>query len=469
MWMPCVESHLQILISFMLYPQINNNFSTDSQTRPARADRWARKTSWISLLMFVIGATSAIDYSLVGRVTVAETIAFAFIPYFWLFSGGVPINSHFKKAVGLLSLLFIGIAIGDFINQTPFLFSARALARPVFMLGFLLFFIPVLMRDPLSLVYMVYGRVLTGIINYFRPSQFESAGAADASSYVGIVFRLEPLIGAFAVALAVYSYPRSRVLASAAFLSGGLAVALVGGARSSILVWALAAVLIFLIKIFKTRQSRRIDLTKTRLISLIAVVAAALSAVYIGYIWAAPRGYLGNDQRQKMIEQQNTVFGASPVGLVLGGRPQVYGAILGILDRPLIGFGSWRHDLTSYYVIDAIASVGTDPEIINRLNQGVTVGGAGHSVLFQAWVENGVLPAVAYLCIYAIMLRVLLFNIRYDNRLTPYFVATGVAFSWSFLFSPPGLGLRFSVGLFLAFYVVYMDRRKALSRVALVE
>lgn len=419
--------------------------------------------------MFVIGATSTIDYSLIGRVTVAETIAFAFVPYFWLFSSGVPINGNFKKAIALLILMFVGVVVGDFINKTPFLFSARAFARPVFMLGFLLFFIPVLMRDPLSLVYMVYGRIITGVVNYFRPSEFEAEGAADAASYAGVVFRVEPLIAAFAVAFAVFIYPRSRILAVLSFFGGGAMVVAVGGARSGILIWVAAGAIILAIKFFKSQRSRRISITKGRLFGLATVLTLALTAVYFFYIWAAPQGILGDEQRRKIVDQQNTVFGTSPLGFVLSGRPQVYGAILGILDRPIFGFGSWRHDLTSIYVLEGIASVGTDPKVMDQLNRGGTLAGAGHSVLFQGWIENGFLPALVYILIFIIMLRVFLFNIRYENRLTPYFVISMIGFSWGFFFSPPGLGLRFSVGLFLAFYVVFMDKKKSLARMATID
>jgi hypothetical protein len=138
------------------------------------------------------------------------------------------------------------------------------------------------------------------------------------------------------------------------------------------------------------------------------------------------------------------------------------------LDRPLVGFGSWRHDLTSIYVFEAIESVGTDPTLIDLMTRTGNIPGAGHSVLMQAWVENGVLPAIAYLAIMWIVLKVFLFNIRYDNRITPYFVHTVFGFSWGFLFSPPGLGLRFTVGLAMAFYVVFMDRKKALARMAVL-
>lgn len=430
-------------------------------------DRWVRKRSAISLLMFVIGATSSLDYSLIGRVTVAETIAFASIPYFWLIGHRSYVNGNFKKCIGFLALIFFGVVIGDFINQTPTLFSARALARPVFILGFFLFFIPVLVRDPLSLVFMIYGRIVSGIINFYRPSEFQGDNAADAASYAGVVFRLEPLIGAVVVAFAIFIYPRSRIAAALSFFGGGVAVVIVGGARSSLLVWVLSATILIMISLLKSRRSRRIELTKRRLIGLGLVGLLALSAVYAFYLWAAPRGMLGEAQQQKMIDQQRTVFGTSPLGFILSGRPQVYGAILGILDRPIIGFGSWRHDLTSSYVVEAIASVGTDPRVIDRLNQGGATG-AGHSVLFQSWVENGILTAIGYIAAFVILLKVFLFNIKNENRLTPYFVFIVIGFSWNFFFSPPGIWLRFIVGLFFAFYVVFADRRRPLSRMAVM-
>lgn len=445
------------------HPQLN------APQQGIEQNRWERKRSWLCLLMFVIGATSSIDYSLIGRVTIAETIAFAFVPYFWLTSHRSYINANFKKSIVILALMFFGVIIGDIINQTPFLFSARAFARPVFMLGYLLFFIPVLVRDPLSMVYLVYGRVIAGGINYFRPSEFQGANAADAASYAGVVFRVEPLITAVVLAFAVFIYTRSRVLAAVSFLCGGATVVLVGGARSSILIWVMAATVLMMVKLLKSNRSRHIKLTKGRLFALASVGLLTLTAAYFAYIWAAPRGYIGEVQQQKMLDQQNTVFGASPLGFALAGRPQVYGAILGIMDRPVLGFGSWRHDLTSIYSIEAMASVGTDPRMLDRMNQfGGGIGGAGHSVLFQAWVENGVIPAVAYMLIFIIVLKMFIFNIKYENRLTPYFIFTIAGFSWAFFFSPPGIGVRFFIGLALAFYVVFMDRKRPLARMAVM-
>ena len=169
-----------------------------------------------------------------------------------------------------------------------------------------------------------------------------------------------------------------------------------------------------------------------------------------------------------MLEQSETIFGASPLGLILAGRPQFYGAVLGVMDRPIFGFGSWRHELTSPYVFEAISTVGTDPELIDRITRSGGAAGAGHSVVMQAWVENGFIPAFALFASMVIVLKVGLFSIRYENRMTPYFIYTIISFSWAFLFSPPGMGLRFFIGLFMAFYVVFMDRRRPLARMAVL-
>lgn len=422
------------------------------------------KRSWLTPLMFVIGASSTFDFSLVGRVTLAEVIAFAFVPYFWLTKRESWMNGNLTKCLWILALMFLGVVVSDFIHQNYFFLSARAFARPVFMLGFLLFFIPVLKRDPLSIVALAYGGVVAGVIKYLRPSAFDNTGVLDLESYTGIVFRVMPMISAIVIALAVWIYPRSRLAAALCFLGGAALVVYMGGARSSILNWLIAAGVVACIWFLKSKRHRGINLKKGRLILLGFVALLVMTMTYFAYIYAAPRGYLGEGQEQKMLEQSRTVFGASPLGLILAGRPQFYGAVLGVIDSPIIGHGSWRHDLTSIYTFEAIASVGTDPRLIDMMTHRGGASGAGHSVLMQAWVENGVVPAMAFIAAMWIILKVGLFSIRYENRMTPYFIYTIISFSWAFLFSPPGMGLRFSIGLFMAFYVVFMDKKKPLAR-----
>lgn len=426
---------------------------------------WEKNSIWLNALLFIIGATSTIDIALVGRVTLAEIICFLLVPFLWLSSPQYKWNRNLKYSFLLLATLFFGVIVSDFVNQNYFWFSARAFARPLFMLGYMLFFISVLVRSPLALIYLIYGQVVAAIIKYYVGSEFEDVGAQILESYAGVVFRVVPLLTSIFIALTVFVYPRSRLLAATVLFAGGISMIVVGSARSTVLIWFISCGVILAILALKNSTSRRISLTKPKLMGIYLFLGAMCMSIYIGYVYSAPKGYLGENQRIKFEEQQNTIFGASPLGMILGGRPQVYGAILGISERPIFGFGSWRHDLTSPYVVEAISNVGTDPRLIDRINRYGIVDGAGHSVLFQTWVENGIVPAIVLLLILAVSIKVIIFFVRFENRLTPFIVFTIISFLWSFFFSPPGISLRFNIGLFLAMYVVFMDKQKSLARV----
>lgn len=420
----------------------------------------------LALLMLIVGAATGYDFALIGRVTIAEVIVFLCVPFF-LFTGNNRFaNRNFYFCLTLLAAMFFGVIIADIINQTPFLFSARAFSRPIFILAYLLFFIVVLQKSMFSLVYYIYGRILASFIGIFRASEFEHEAAADIFHYSGIVFRVQPVVTALILAFAVWVYPKSRLSAIAAFAVGAFITAYIGGARSSLLIWGVASAILIAVWFYKNKASRRIQVTKTRVFQLAALVTFTLIGLYSFYLFGAPRGHLGETVQIKFEDQSMTVFGNSPLGLILSGRPQVYGAILGINDRPIIGFGSWRHDLTYVYTNEAIISVGVDPRMADRLAQsGLSAGGAGHSILFQAWVENGLVPALALMGVFIIFIRVLFFSIRYENQLTPFIILTVIAFMWNFIFSPPSIGFRLAAGMLMAFYVVFMDRRRPFNRV----
>lgn len=429
------------------------------------ANRGSRKQlSLISILMFLVGALSTFDISLVGRVTIAELVSFACIPFLWFSNEENWTNQNFKTCLGILALMMFGVVLSDLVNHNSFWYSVRAFARHVFALGFFLFFIPILKKEPLSIIAMIYGQVIGGIIKYSRPSSFEDEMVIFLDTYQGIVFRVMPLITAVLIAVAVYIYPKSRVMTSLLFVAGAFTVLVLGAARSSVLPWIAGAIIFVILALFKSRKHRRINLTKMRITILTVVLIIGISIVYFGYLYSAPRGLLGEQQLVKFEEQSNNRFGVTPWGLILSGRTPVYGAILGVMDRPVFGFGSWRHDLTSVYVVDAISEVGVDATVLNGMRQGGQMIGAGHSVFFQAWVENGFIVAIGYAFVFLICFRVFIYNLRYENRITPYVVYTFVSFSWAFFFSPPGLGLRFLIGFWMAMYVVFLDRRRPLNR-----
>ena len=100
-----------------------------------------------SLLLFIIGATSRLDFALVGRTTIGEMIAFAAIPILWISQPDLRRNSHFVKVFSILAMIVVAVWIADFINKMPLWFSMRSAARPIFMGLWVLFFIPIIRKN----------------------------------------------------------------------------------------------------------------------------------------------------------------------------------------------------------------------------------------------------------------------------------------------------------------------------------
>lgn len=416
----------------------------------------------LNLFLFLCGALTTFDIRIVGRVTIAEILVFISLPILFLTRKVIFWNSNFLRCSLLLAAMFIFTIIGDLYNGFYLELSARAFARPVFIFGFMLFFIFIFERAPKSLVWFAYGLVIAGVINYFRPSEFEKEGSDNASTYAGVVFRVEPLIFALAATSCTWLWLKSRIGAVLAIIGCIVILGILGSSRSSLLIYIFTVFTLSALIILNPNGKKHFSLNRNRLVGLGIAGFAAVCASYMAYITLAPAGALGEDQRLKFEDQSKTTLGTSPLGFVLAGRPQVYAAILGIMDRPIMGFGSWRHDLTAPYVIDAFVDVGTDPKVIDHISRTGNVSGAGHSVLFQAWVENGIISAICWLGIGLICCRVFITNLRMNTILTAFLVLNFMNFGWNFLFSPPPVHFRYTVGIFLAFYVVFMDRRKPL-------
>jgi hypothetical protein len=416
----------------------------------------------VNILMFVTGALTTLDFSFIGRVAAAEMIMFVFLPVLFFSRKVIFWNREFWKVSAALFGMALATYLADVYNHNLLEFSARAIARPVFIYVLMLFFILVLVSYPRSLGWFAAGLIPAGIINYFRPSEFEKAGAEDVSSYGGIVFRVEPLMAALGAFLAVIIWRKSRILSVLGPLSAAITLGVLGASRSSLLSWLLASAILAGVAVLGRSGRIALGINRSRLWLLGLGITFTLALVYVAYIQLAPQGALGDEHRMKFEQQRNTVLGVNPVGFILGGRPQVFGALLGIMDRPILGFGSWRHDLTGPYVFEAMSYVGTDPKVLDLMSKTGAIQGAGHSVLFQAWVENGIVPAFAWMFIMYVCFRVMWVTIKYSTIYTPLFVVWGSILAWIFLFSPPPVGLRYMTGILLAFNVVFMDKRKPL-------
>lgn len=414
----------------------------------------------LCILVFCVGALIQFDVRIIARVPLGELLAFGSIPILWR---GLQIGPHSQRlaaVMGVLGLWAFGILLSDMFNLFIFERFVRAFMKPAFSFLWMLFFAAILLRDFRALLFYPAGRVLASIQNYVAPRAFTEE-YLQAGGYEAVAYGLMPIILSCSLALCVYLYRRHHLLSMLCFLFSGAVLLYVGSPRSAVALQLLNAAIVFYLWWSHSGQlRRRLQMTWKRVAVLGFCGLACCLGIYYAYVFAALQGWLGELQYTKILDQQRTIFGTSPLGLILGGRTYVFAAILGILDKPFLGHGSWTGFMMYDYYLEAVQLVGTDARDIDRLlRQG---GGlAGHSVLFQGWLENGILAAVALLAIAYWMIRQMLLLIQYDSRIAPLLIASATSFAWSFLFSPFGVGARIIIGLFLALYLISFFRSAA--------
>lgn len=407
----------------------------------------------LCFLVFCVGALTQFDVTLIARVPLGELLAFGSIPFLLNQGRFGKIAHRLTPVIWVLLIWTLGIILSDLFNGFIFMRFIRAFMKPLFCALWMLFFIGVILRDFRAIIFYPIGQVLASLQNYFAPRSF-SEGYMQAGGYEAVAFGMEPIVSSLCLVFAVLMYRKNRLWAVIAFLGNAAGLLAIGAPRSAAAIAILNAGIVFYIWWTRSKGRRSFHLTKGRLFALGALGLLGGLSLYYTYVFAAGAGWLGEVQYAKLVDQQDTIFGSSPLGLVLGGRTFVFAAILGIIDQPLLGYGSWSGAFMSDYFFEAVQMVGTNTADIQRLVDKGGGGMAGHSILFQGWLENGILCAIALCVIGYWVAREFLLLVQRDNRITPWVVALVTSFTWAFLFSPFGVESRITIGLFLAFHVL---------------
>lgn len=407
--------------------------------------------NFLYCIVFAVAALSKFDVTLTARVPFGELVAFAAIPFLLRGQDLRQVRASAGPIVAILMIWALGILISDLANGMILPRFARGIMKPIFSCCWMLFFIGVLLRDYRALLFYPLGTIVAALQNYIFPQAF-TIERVQAGGYEAVAYGIVPIISAVFVSIAVLLYRKSHLWSFFAFMLTAVVLLIAGSPRNNVAIILLNASVIAYVW-WTHRSGRGLQLSGARLVGICLALVCAFTVIYYAYIIGAGHGWLGEGQRTKLEYQSNTIFGASPIGLVLGGRTAVFAAILAIWDNPLIGYGSWTGwSMTDYYY-DAVRFVGTDARQLNLIASANGFLGPGHSILFAGWMENGILTAIALLSVLYLMLRQFLYMIVFNNPLLPLFIFMGTSFLWHFFFSPFGTGSRLVIGLFMALYV----------------
>jgi hypothetical protein len=173
--------------------------------------------------------------------------------------------------------------------------------------------------------------------------------------------------------------------------------------------------------------SVRLGARRTLLLGMASMVIGL--ALITSYGNAAKDGFLGQTAAKKYQQQSTGRF-----GVLLAGRPEIFGASAAIADSPLIGHGSWARDPRyTYYMLAQLRRLGyvalpPPPDTFDLI--------PSHSHISGAWVQAGVFGAIFWLFLLALALSVLAGLYRARIQLAPLIVFLAILFVWNDLFSP---------------------------------
>lgn len=403
--------------------------------------------------VFLVGFGWQLEVGIIGRFSLSEILMYLALPFLFAQNRTRIWNGTAVKAFGLLALFAVAVIVSDLINDNYFQFFIRGLARPIAIGLNSLFFVLILVRSPRVLLFFFYGILPGACAGYFQESAFVMVG--EAGGYVFFNAKIEPIVRSAAIILGLLLYRYSRLLSAFWFIFPMIVVALFGS-RSGAISYLLTAFTLGYLWFLKGGGREKLTLTLPFMLRTGSILLIGLTCVYGLYVYAAPRGIIGEKQQQKFYDQSATRFGASPLGLVAAGRTAVVAGLLAGLDNPVWGLGSWPN--IGEYFVEAVDIAG---EEINQQEYQYffTQRAAGHSIIIGSWYNNGILPFSYWLFFLLVMVRGFLFFLSRDNILTPAIVFFFYDLMWALWFSPLNLNGRLWVALFTGIAICFIDRR----------
>ncbi len=374
---------------------------------------------WIAC--FLIGLPVGLDFEIVGRITGIELLFLMLVPAGAFSTGLSQVTGPVWRLLMLSILWFLAQLASDLINGTEFgnlmRGSARALITAILILGYFLTVRDDLLRLTALLIGLAVG-LLIGFV--YEPSDY----AIDMPWKFGYGMSVTMFIIAAAT---IFWYFRKI---SAAILLCFLASSLnfFEGYRSMAGISFMSGVLIA-IPAFAPPSVRR----RSNAILIIAGFALVLSAAGITrlYSYAALGGLLGAEEEDKYR------FQVGALGVLLSGRSEIMVSSQAIIDRPLFGHGSWASNSDYAYMLlelsgaESVDSAAVTSDLI-----------PSHSHLFGAWVEGGVLAALFWFYVLALLARALATILSRDDLVNPLVAFSMMNLAWALFFSPYGLTNR---------------------------
>ena len=395
----------------------------------------------LAFLSFLIPSLVWIEFQLIGRIFAPELILTALLPFLLWTRGGI-LRNRLPVTFLLLALFWLVAQITtDLVRDSAFVDFSRGWARVAFtMVNFCSLYL-LLYGHPQRMVLFAFGWAAGEVMRSVLGPELYLDYTLMWKFYMGVP-----------VTLAGVLLCQHRLLRRIWF-APSLALLLLGvysmslGSRALAGVALLACFYVFAQQLAQKRRKRpaRRSVISTLVVSVTIFISIAGSLAI--YQISASSGYLGEQARQ-IYETQ----GAGNFGILLGGRPEIYGSAQAVIDSPILGHGSWARDreyAMSVLDLDRFGYrlwVDEEQDLI-----------PAHSHLMGAWVQAGIMGMAFWSWVLILVCRVLLHIRHVHEPFLPMVAFIGFLILWDIAFSPFGAERRFLTPFYLVVFMFAWD------------
>lgn len=406
--------------------------------RTVRSPLWSTQEAFYTeLLLFTLVLSGLYTINLVGALPGCEVLVLPLLPALLLARGERAFKrEHLWFLIWVVAWLF-GTLVSDTVNDIAFFNRAKGTARVVFFA-----------LDFLALAIFINNKARRIVVFALAYAAVLLAGSYNFSGDFNLQWKFGVSEGSAVLAMLISSFYFGKRRYGICFLISLIwaALNLRYGFRSQLAIQCVAAALT--LPLFgeprKTRSGIASGQTPARVVVTVVLVGLAAYVANTSIKFAVRSGLFDESTASKFEGQNKGDF-----GVLVGGRPETLVAIQAILDRPVIGHGSFAEGEKYLWLKQQIQyEHGYSDTEIPEEGEYNTI--PTHSHLTLAWVEGGVLGGLCWIYILLLTLRALLKLTFLRPNLAPLYAYILTGFLWDILYSPFGSVNR----IWAAFYVL---------------
>lgn len=381
------------------------------------------------ILAFTIGSLQRVYINFVGRLPSAELCYVGFGPLLILLRREAFRIRETRVTLILGALWLISQVVSDLFNSSTPADFYRGWAN----IGMIVLAFASWTAILHTQVFTNYGLYLAGLV--VSGVYFVGTGQADPNVIEWWGNKVAPWSLGLVLLVAWWLYLKKYCKTSALFAITYGITSVIFNARSHGLGFISMGALIITVQIFQRNQ---FVATKAWLFKFVCAALIGCAVLFVAYVSLGLRGYLGQSAQEQLIVLRHPY---NPIHVVLRARTEGLAAIRAIIDKPILGHGSWARDMKYVdYKYDLLASI-TKPsaKIVRPVDERDLI--PGHSHVLQAWVQSGFLGALFWIYQIILFTRVFAYFLRRPwHPALPIVLYAVWAVYWNIFFSPFGFG-----------------------------